>query len=166
MVRARVVNVSNQEAPAVSQRLVKDVMQHNMLTCQPTTSLDTVARRLTDYGVHALVVTDDGYAVGIVSQTDLLVAHYRAGAMPARPLTAGDIMSSSVIACTPETTIFNAVMTMTRNHIHRLVVVKSQTAQLYPLGIVSMTDIIRHLLKDTSAQADAPLAEQRDFSRE
>lgn len=136
------------------QRQIKDVMQRSLLTCLPTTPIEAVARRLTDYHVHALVVVDDdGYAIGVVSQTDLLLAHCRTESDLAEPCTAGDIMTSNVMTCTPESTIFEAVTTMTRNHIHRLVVVKASSPKLYPLGIVSMTDIIRYLLQDSPEPA-------------
>ena len=139
------------------QRQIKDVMQRSLLTCLPTTPIEVVARRLTDYHVHALVVVDDdGYAIGVVSQTDLLLAHCRPEAELAGPCTAGDIMTSTVMTCTPETTIFDAVTTMTRNHIHRLVVVKASSPKLYPLGVVSMTDIIRYLLQDSPEPARQP----------
>ena len=135
------------------QRQIKDVMQRSLLTCLPSTPIETIARRLTDYHVHGLVVVDDdGYAIGVVSQTDLLLAHCRPEAELAA-CTAGDIMTSTVMTCTPETTIFEAVTTMTRNHIHRLVVVKAGSPKLYPLGIVSMTDIIRFLLQDSPEPA-------------
>jgi CBS domain-containing protein len=138
----------------MNERTIKDVMQRALITCQPNATLEMVARRLNDYRVHALVVTDDdGYAVGIISQTDLLLAHYRSSTIDTTKLAAADIMTSMVITCTLETTIFEAVTTMTRHHIHRLVIVKSQTAQLYPLGLVSMTDIIRFLITEKDAPA-------------
>lgn len=149
----------------MNQRLVKEIMQRMLLTCLSNTPIDRVARRMNDYRVHALVVVDDdGYAIGIVSQTDLLIAHCRTETELSECITAGDIMTPAVITCTPETTIFDAVTTMTRHHIHRLVVVKPHTSKLYPLGVISMTDIIRHLLNDSSDESQPALPYQSDLS--
>ena len=35
---------------------------------------------------------------------------------------------------------------MTRNRIHRLVVVEEQAGKLVPVGILSMTDVVRRLI--------------------
>ncbi len=134
----------------MNERRVKEVMHRELLTCMRKTPIDEVARRMMDNSVHALIVVDDdGYAIGIVSQTDLLLAHRRLVEESATPLTAGDIMTPTLITCTPDTTIFEVVTAMTRNHIHRLVVVKPRDPRRYPLGLISMTDIIRHLITDT-----------------
>jgi len=133
------------------ERMVKEVMQRELVTCLVTTPIDHVMRRLVEYGVHALVVVDeDGYAIGIVSQTDVLLAYRARPADEATPQRAGEIMSSELITCAPAATLLEAVTLMTRNHIHRLVVAKPDSGHVYPLGILSMTDIIRHLNNERS----------------
>jgi crotonyl-CoA carboxylase/reductase len=131
------------------ERVVKEVMRRELVTCLVTTPIDQVMRRLLEFGVHALVVVDeDGYAVGIVSQTDVLLAYRARPSDEAAPACAGEIMSAALITCAPTATLLEAVTLMTRNHIHRLVVAKPDAGRVYPLGILSMTDIIRHLIDE------------------
>lgn len=140
------------------ERLVKEVMQRELVTCLATTTIEHVMRRLADCGVHALVVVDqDGYAIGIVSQTDVLLACRARAGDEHMPLLAIDIMSTNLITCHPATTLLEAITLMTRNHIHRLVVAKTDLQRVYPLGIVSMTDIIRFLIKDPATPTAAAM---------
>lgn len=133
------------------ERSVKDVMSRELITCVAGTPIVQVMRRLIDHSIHAIVVVDEaGYAIGIVSQTDVLQVQYQLAGPEGGCITAGEIMSPHVITCSADTPLIDAVTLMTRNHIHRLVVSKGNSQQVYPLGIVSMTDLIRYVIKDTS----------------
>ncbi|KPV48294.1 hypothetical protein SE17_38845 [Kouleothrix aurantiaca] len=133
------------------ERLVKDVMSRELITCAVSTPIVQVMRRLIDHSIHAIVVVDEaGYAIGIVSQTDVLQVQYQLAGPEGGCITAGDIMSTHVITCSVDTPLLEAVTLMTRNHIHRLVVAKGNNEKIYPLGILSMTDVIRYVIKDTA----------------
>lgn len=135
------------------ERFVKEIMSRDLITCVPETSLTQVMQRLAEFAIHALVVIDeDGYAVGMVTQLDVLMAQRRAIGPAAEPITAGEIMSPIAIVCCPDMTLLEAVTLMTRNHIHRLIVAKPNSERIYPLGLISMTDLIRHAIKETSAR--------------
>ncbi len=126
---------------------VREVMTYGVISCARTTPVDEVARRMVSHHIHAVVVTDeDGYAVGVVSQTDVVLA--RQGRTPEQvaALTAADIMTPEVITCTPDTKVSDAITLMTRNRIHRLVVVDQEGDRLWPVGVISMTDVIRELI--------------------
>lgn len=143
------------------ERSVKDLMSRELITCAVSTPVEQVMQRLIDHTIHAIVVVDEaGYAIGVVSQTDVLQAQHRLLTPHDEILTAGDIMSPHVITCDAHATLLEAVTLMTRNHIHRLVVAKTNSCPVYPLGIVSMTDIIRSLIKDKTT-APPPLCWQR-----
>jgi CBS domain-containing protein len=125
--------------------LVQEIMHRGLITCLPTTTLDTIGRRMIECNVHALIVVDAaGYAIGLVSQVDLVLAHQRL-ALGDAPATAQDVMTTSLITCTPDTPVAEAIAIMARHHIHRLLVVKPHTPNVYPIGVISMTDIIRHI---------------------
>ncbi len=134
------------------ERFVKEIMSRDLISCAVETSLIQVMQRMTEYAIHALVVLDeDGYAVGIVTQLDVLVAQRRTVLPGMGPITAGEIMSPIVLVCNPDMTLLEAATLMTRNHISRLIVAKPNCERIYPLGLVSMTDLIRHAIKETSA---------------
>ena len=136
------------------ERSVKELMSRELITCAASTPIEQVMRRLLDHTIHAVVVVDEqGYAIGIVSQTDVLKAQQRMMVHGAGSLTAGEIMSAHVIACRADTSLLEAVTLMTRNHIHRLVVAKPGDDAVYPLGIISMTDVIRYVINDTAGPA-------------
>lgn len=130
------------------EHVVKEIMSRDLITCGPETSLTQVMQRLAEHSIHAVVVVDEeGYAVGMVTQLDVLLAQRRAVQPGAGPIVAGEIMSPITIVSSPEMTLLEAVTLMTRNHIHRLIVAKPDCVPIYPLGLISMTDLIRHAIE-------------------
>jgi crotonyl-CoA carboxylase/reductase len=129
----------------MDRRLVRDMMHYGVIACALDTPVNEVARRMTSYHVHAIVVTDsEGFATGIVSQTDVVLARQGRGAEELAQLTAGDIMTAALITCTPDSTVAEAITLMARNRIHRLVVVDTRAGKPWPVGVLSMTDIITY----------------------
>ena len=61
-------------------------------------------------------------------------------------LTAVDIMTPDLITCTLAASVSDVITTMTRHRIHRLVVVQEEGEHLRPVGVISMTDIIRQMM--------------------
>ncbi|MDW8268082.1 MAG: CBS domain-containing protein [Anaerolineae bacterium] len=134
---------------------VADVMHHGVISCHPDTSVAEIAHRLLANRISAVIVVDhEGFLTGIVSQTDLVMA--RLGRTPEQlaALTAADILTHEVITCTPATRLSEAITLMTRNRIHRLVVVEERDGRPWPIGVVSMTDIVRQTLGGTEPVAD------------
>jgi crotonyl-CoA carboxylase/reductase len=102
------------------------------------------AKQMLEHGIHAVVVVaDDGRAVGVVSQTDVVLARQGRTVEQAAALSVGDIMTPSLVSCTADRKLSEAITLMTRNRVHRLVVVEEQAGKLMPVGILSMTDVIR-----------------------
>ena len=131
----------------VDQRPVQAVMHPGVITCSEATTVDEVARTMVENHIHAVVVVDkQGYASGVVSQTDMVLA--RQGRSPAdvAHLTAADIMTPDLITCTLDAPVSDVITTLTRNRIHRLVVVQEEGEHLRPVGVISMTDIIRQMM--------------------
>ncbi len=134
------------EAPAVQtdKMLARDLMHKGVVTCAPSTPVHAIAETLVNQNIHALVVVNQtGEAVGVVSQTDLVLA--RQGRSPGvfRAMTAALVMTPDLLACEADTPISEAITTMTRNRVHRLFVVERREGKRVPVGVVSMTDIIK-----------------------
>ncbi len=127
---------------------VADLMTPNLVTCALTTGVDAAARLMVDSDIHALVVVDDaGAPVGVVSQTDLVLA--RQGREPAEihAMVASDVMTPGVMTCDAATPLHQAVTMMTARHIHRLVVVREDEAgRTKAVGVLSMTDVVRKMI--------------------
>ncbi len=128
--------------------LVRDVMHEGVITCRPDTPVTDVIETMNQHDVSALVVVDrEGYAVGVISRTDLVNAGFVAPYLHHfRGMTAEHLMSSPVIAVAPDTPVTDAVALIREKRIHRLVVVRPEDPDhLRPVGILSMTDLVREL---------------------
>ncbi len=132
-------------------RPVRELMHEGVVTCELEATVDQIAALLLDRKIHAVVVVDGmRNAVGVVSQTDLVLA--RQGRDPGvfRSMRARDIMTPDLVACEPGTSITEAVTMMTTRRIHRLVVLDVTGGKQEPVGVVSMTDIVRSMMGGVS----------------
>jgi CBS domain-containing protein len=125
--------------PRYEHATVADVMRHGVITCTPETTLRTVARMMSGYHVHAVVVTeDDGDGVlspwGLVSDFDVL----RAAHAGAEDLTAGEVSRSPAVMIGPSDKLEDAAELMKEHGTGHLVVTAPDAR---PIGVVSTLDI-------------------------
>lgn len=57
---------------------VQDIMQESVVTVPPTTTIDRVAKRMSDERIHRVLVVEKGQLVGIITSLDVL-AHFPKG---------------------------------------------------------------------------------------
>jgi len=128
---------------------VKDIMTHGVISCGLYTPIQQVARIMAEKGISALVVLDDdGGLAGVVSQTDLVNIRVHEDYWEHwQGLSAKHIMTKDVVTVSPEASIEEAARLMKVHGIHRLVVTQQQEGKSIPIGIVSMTDIVREMAK-------------------
>ncbi len=126
---------------------VGDLMHPGVISCTREETLGAVAKTMVDNDVHAIVVIENDEAVGVVSQTDMVLA--RQGRTPdqAAELLAGDVMSRGCATVDKDERLSSAVTTMTRLSIHRLVVTETKDGKAVPVGVLSMTDIVRPIVR-------------------
>jgi len=55
-------------------------------------------------------------------------------------------MTEGCVTCDRKTPLSDAVSTMTRLRIHRLVVTEKRKGRKMPVGVISMTDVVRKLI--------------------
>ncbi len=121
---------------------VSDVMHKGVVTCAPATSLEEAVRMLSDSDVSSLVVVGNaGEVLGILSHMDVL-RHYGENLAERQ---VGEIMNPSVLSVEPDTPLPAAIAIILNSRVHRLVVTTHSPAGAAPVGVVSTTDIIRHL---------------------
>jgi CBS domain-containing protein len=128
-------------APRYHDATAGDVMHPGVLTCPPETHLSIVARMMTRYSIHAIVVTDldaegdpDERAWGIVSALDLVRARVAGTDEP----TAGGIAETDVVTVSPGDSLAAVGRLMTEHGTEHVVVVDVQDR---PVGIVSTADV-------------------------
>ena len=126
---------------------VRDWMHEGVLTCQPDTPVEQVAETMRAHDVSALVVVDgDGYAIGVISRTDLVNATFVEPYLRHwRGLAARHLMSSPVISVRADARVEEAGRLIRARQIHRLVVTELCGLRERPIGILSVTDLVRHL---------------------
>jgi crotonyl-CoA carboxylase/reductase len=125
--------------------LVKELMHRGVISCKPTDTLEAVAKVMVDNKIHSVIVMDEGQPVGVVSQTDMALARQGKTAEEARHLNARAVMTLGYATCDVNDTLTKAISQMAGRHIHRLVAMENGA----PVGILSMTDVVRKLFFKT-----------------
>ena len=137
------------------ERRVADVMHEGVISCHADTLIPEVAGLMRDHQISAVVIVDvENNLQGIITQTDM-VKTFNIKHFERRPwnLLAEHVMTPNVVTTTPDVTLEEASDLMTERRIHRLVVVK-KSARTKPIGICSMTDIVRAMAGSSPEDED------------
>jgi len=129
---------------SMKDKLVRDVMHRKVMSCRVDTPLREVARRLDSEKINALIVVDEsGDLSGVVSQTDLVKVCERDW----ESMVAEDVMTSDVVTVMADIPVRAAVELMVDNQIHRVVITQGGLAPRRPVGVLSMTDVVREMAR-------------------
>ncbi|MFZ4537985.1 crotonyl-CoA carboxylase/reductase [Propionivibrio sp.] len=124
---------------------VRDLMHRGIISCTPDDTVGAVAKIMVENEIHAVVVMDgQGKATGVVSQTDMVLARQGRTSDQARLMLAREIMTPGCATCDADMLLSDAVSLMTGRRMHRLVV----TEKDQPVGVISMTDVVRKIIGD------------------
>ncbi|MBS2037730.1 CBS domain-containing protein [bacterium] len=112
-------------------------------------------QRLRELGRTATVVLKEGQVVGMLARSDLdkALAH-NLGEMPAE-----SVMTRPVLSVAPETSLDEARAKLVQHNVGRLPVMEDGKL----LGIISRTDLLRHLYDTTRLRAPSEEAAPSDF---
>ena len=127
---------------------VQEIMTHDPVTAETSTSLVDVARAMRDHDTGAVIATDAGKVRGIVTDRDVVVRAIADGRDPSA-VRIGEICSDQLVTLNPQDRIETAADTMRRHDVRRLPVVDGER----PIGIVSLGDLAMERDED-SALAD------------
>ncbi|MFQ5683092.1 MAG: cyclic nucleotide-binding/CBS domain-containing protein [Candidatus Binatia bacterium] len=130
-----------------SQKTVAGWMHRGIISCHPEASIEEVAKIMDSKEISALVVIKEGgEAVGVISRTDLVNARFVQPYLKHwRGLVAAHLMTTPVISVTPDTSITEAARLLQEKRIHRLVVMEQGDEHPRPVGILSVTDLSKHV---------------------
>jgi len=139
---------------SMNDTIVRDWMHAGVITCKPEMPVAQVADVMDRNDISALVVVDDaGDALGVISRTDLVNARFVEPYMKHwRGLNAEHLMTKPVISVSMDTTIDHAVQLLNEKRVHRLVVVEKTTGHNRPVGILSVTDLARHVTDNVRSE--------------
>ncbi len=127
---------------------VGDLMTIDPVIISPDASASDAERLLKTHHIGGLPVVDGGEAVGVISQSDVMVA--RSSEMISGHwdrLRVRHLMSVPAITVHASATIQWAARQMVTRHIHRLVVVGDDGA---PVGVVTPLDLLRTLIGEAA----------------
>ena len=129
---------------------VREFMRRELVTCRPTTPLETlIARSAVSAGDMLVVADDDGYALGLVSRNDIMLAQRSSSQSTGEAVTAGAIMKAPIQTCEPDALLRDVVTVMYCQRVDHLLVIKPGEDRLYPMGMLCMGDIILRLVQET-----------------
>ena len=131
---------------------VGNLMTLDPIVIGPEALASEAERLLKTYRISGLPVVHDGQLVGVLSQSDLVVARSSEmiGAHWDR-LRVRHLMSTPPLTVHATATLAYAARMMLEHHVHRLVVIDDDGA---PVGVVTPLDLLRSLLIDP----DQPLS--------
>ncbi len=114
---------------------IREVMTPNPRSVSPSDSIQNAAVIMRDEDAGAVPVVDNGRAVGIVTDRDIVVRVVAEGGQLNGPVR--DIVSRSLVSATPDMTTREAADLMSEHQIRRLPVVENERL----VGIVSIGDL-------------------------
>ncbi len=131
-------------------KFVRDVMSRSVMNCTPETTVREAAQRMAEHKVNALVVVEDasGELEGIVSRSDLARAYDR----DYDATTVETVMSHNVETIIPDIPVSAAVLIMLDKGVDRLVIQHAKPAPQRPVGVLSLSDVIRDMAGDDESR--------------
>jgi len=119
-----------------------------IITCRPEDTMETAATLLATNHIGAMPVRDaNGRIVGMFSERDIIRAFSQRGKEVQR-LLVGDLMSRTLIVCTPDDTMVTARRLMKANRIRHLLVMEG----IHLVGLLSISDVLEVILQDTDME--------------
>ncbi len=118
-------------------QVLLEAKSSGVVTARTSTTLAEAAQTLTTHRIGALVVTDDaGRLLGIVSERDLTraIVEFASGLFDR---CVADVMTRTVVTCSPEDSIVEALYLMNSNGIRHIPILDHEV----PVGIISIRDV-------------------------
>jgi CBS domain-containing protein len=114
---------------------VRDVMTSNPRTVSPSDTIQAAARIMKDEDTGVVPIVENGKAVGLITDRDIVIRSVADGSQPNRPVR--EISTANLVFATPDMSTREASKLMGEHQIRRLPVVENDRL----VGIVSLGDI-------------------------
>jgi CBS domain-containing protein len=122
---------------------------HEISSVAPSATVHDAIAIMAEKNVGAVLVISEGTLVGIISIRDYGRKVVLEG-KSSREMLVQEIMTTSLITVTPETTVLEAMALMTRHHIRHLPVLEQGKLD----GIVSMADLVSEVVSGQAFAID------------
>lgn len=114
---------------------IREVMTPNPRSVSPNDTIQNAARIMRDEDTGAVPVVENGRAVGIVTDRDIVVRGIAEGGQLNRPVR--DVLTERLVSATPDMSTREAAELMSEHQVRRLPVVENDRL----VGIVSIGDL-------------------------
>jgi CBS domain-containing protein len=121
---------------------LREIMTTDVLDVEPATTLQEAAQAMKDRKASSVLVTEDGYLIGIVTERDIVKAV--AEGIDTAISHVRDYMTPTPVAVTPDTSVEEAVQTMLEHGFRHLPIVDGERELK---GVVSIRDLARAGIK-------------------
>jgi CBS domain-containing protein len=120
---------------------IADLMTQDVVTVAPEDTLGEAAAKMTEKGIGAVVVSDFGRMIGILSERDIMRAV--ADRIHSSEARVREWMTADPVTATTETSVEEAGRTMLENGFRHLPVVDGERA----IGMLSIRDVAQYGLQ-------------------
>ena len=128
-----------------------DTKGGDVVTLEPSVSLDTAAKLLAARRIGAVVVLGaDDRVVGILSERDIVreIADHGVAAMQQQ---VSQVMTRKVVTCTLDETLHSIMERMTAGKFRHVPVIDQGRLA----GIISIGDVVKHRIEEMEQESDA-----------
>lgn len=148
------------EHKKTSINYVRDLMTVGVETCSPATPVIEVARLMLENGWEDVVVLEEGNAVGVISQVELVKAFTRP---EFADLCAEDILREDVPQVPPDIPLEAAAQFMLDKGVRTLFLMHHAGGIEYPAALISFRHLLRFMVaQDPSELSDLGLKAERE----
>ena len=131
------------------RQVLESKSAHDVVTVKPDATVRELIGLLAEHNIGALVVSADGAQVdGIVSERDVVRRLHEDEAVLESPVSA--IMSADVETCEGDHTVDELMAMMTERRFRHVPVVADGKLT----GIVSIGDVVKHLIEELQEERD------------
>ena len=117
---------------------VDDILHADIVSIPSGSSIRQAAQKMSQHNLSSLLIlSDDDQLQGIITDKDIRKRCVAAGVSSEEPVNI--IMSIDILTIPSDTLAFDALMLMTRKHIHHLPICDNDTLK----GIINITDLMR-----------------------
>lgn len=125
-----------------------------LLMVSPSTTVLQAAQMMNERGTGSVLVTEDGTLAGIFTERDLMRRVVAVDRLPGAT-TVAEVMTTSLITCTPDATLDDCGAVMSERRIRHLPVLGPNGVE----GVVTTGDLLAHELREK----DSKIAQLESF---
>ena len=130
--------------------LVKSLSQRKCFTIEVSSSVKDAANKLTEFNIGAMPVIDSQRnVVGIISERD--ISRFVCNKKINLDENISKIMSKNIISCDLEISVSELMETMTNRKIRHMPIIDKHKL----IGIVSIGDVVNHIIRKYEVENDA-----------